>query len=397
MKMEQFSSLMKRNCILLLVVSMLAGGKAVPVFAAETDTDTEDFLEESISSEEGKDALLKEEDEMETSEDNKESANEEEVSETEKEESFDTEVIAQDEAKVFLASVGKITGLKTKCTGSKSIKLTWNHATGANTYIILRMKSGSRAKQIGYTSQNYFVDSSADDMDFNFYWVVPYYINSKNGIKAEGPLSSYVYAVGRYIEVVRNLKASAGKNGIKLTWSSATGANAYVVLSKTGSSKSPYNKAVTVTGTSYVDTAAPSGKVTYYWVHGVYQKNKSSIAAGPMSSYAWAIRNNSAVAGFTRAQAQKIIYNYLKDEVSYFAGNSFQVDSGYGSRESTEYVAFFPVGEAAFAYATVTVNLDTGDGRVQYVYDNEHEIYETFGAWIETMVSEYDINLYDIQ
>ncbi len=108
-------------------------------------------------------------------------------------------------------------------------------------------------------------------------------------------------------------------------------------------------------------------------------------------------KSPSTSAGFTPEQAQEIIFNYLYDEVSDFAGDTFGVDPGYGSRSSMEYIAYFSVGEAAYQYATVTVNLDTGDGRVQYVYDYDAEIYDAFGVWPETMIPEYDINLYDIQ
>jgi hypothetical protein len=108
-------------------------------------------------------------------------------------------------------------------------------------------------------------------------------------------------------------------------------------------------------------------------------------------------KSPSTSAGFTPEQAQEIIFNYLYDEVSDFAGDTFGVDPGYGSRSSMEYIAYFSVGEAAYQYATVTVNLDTGDGRVQYVYDYDAEIYDAFGVWPETMIPEYDINLYDLQ
>ena len=80
------------------------------------------------------------------------------------------------------------------------------------------------------------------------------------------------------------------KGSTRLKWKAAEGANAYVILSKTGSDKAAFNPPVTVTGTQYTDKNRPPGKVMYYWVYGIYKKKNGAVsAAGKISPYAWAV------------------------------------------------------------------------------------------------------------
>lgn len=296
------------------------------------------------------------------------------------------------EAEAYEAYVGAVSGLKAACTGNQRVRLTWNPAWNANFYIVLRMKEGGNCRQIGYTAVCSFTDASADSMGFNYYWVVPYSISKSTGAKDAGPLSQYVYACGRWVDQVRNLKASPGSGGTKLSWSAASGANAYVILSRTGSPEAPYNPAVTVTGTSYTDTASAEGQVTYYWVHGIYKRYGSAIAAGPTSSFAWAYRENAGKA-FTEAEAEAalkkhFIKEHFEGRMSYQEYRYLNFTTYAGSRRM-KFEAILPLGEGAIPFASGEVDLLTGEAYINADWDL---LYDMFNIYIPGDYSYY-VNL----
>ena len=291
-----------------------------------------------------------------------------------------------------MAYPGPVSGLRALCAGDRKVRLTWQKAENAGFYIILRMKECGACRQIGYTAGCSFTDSSADNTGFNYYWVIPYNLSAGN--KYAGSLSDYVYASGRYIEQVRNLKASAGAGGSRLTWLPAAGANAYIILSKTGSPMAPYNQAVTVSGTGYTDTAASAGKVTYYWVYGIYQRYGSSIAAGPVSSYAWAYRKDAGKT-MTAAQAEAalkkhFIGEYFEGRMSYRDYKYLSVDCVYVSAQKMEFYASLPLGEGAILFATGRIDLSSGEAYIDTDWDM---IYEMFDVYIPSEKDSYTVNL----
>ena len=198
--------------------------------------------------------------------------------------------------------------------------------------------------------------------------------------------SSYQYDVSFEEEKVNYADNASGKNSSVDIIGVEDKDGYYLVYLKDGNGNRSLLKAL----------KSPCNRMEKYsdWQQSSYQDGNSLIKYGTEEPKK---ENESVGGGFTQEQARKIIYRYLYSEVSDFAGDSFDVDSGYGSRTSMEYFAYFPVGEAAFGYANVTVNLDTGKGRVQYIYDYMDLIADSFGVWPEIMIPEYDINLYDIQ
>ena len=177
-----------------------------------------------------------------------------------------------------------VANLKAKAAGNRTVALSWNIVDGADGYLILR-----GGKQIGYSMSTFFTDSQADPDNFNYYWVIPF--ARRNGKIIKGELGGYVWALGRVIGEIPGVTAEQlSKGSTRLRWKAADGANAYVILSKTGSEKAAFNPPVTVTGTQYTDKNRPSGKVMYYWVYGIYKnKNGAVSAAGKISPYAWAV------------------------------------------------------------------------------------------------------------
>lgn len=105
----------------------------------------------------------------------------------------------------------------------------------------------------------------------------------------KGELGSYVYAFGRIVDAVAKVTTVADNDGVKLSWPDASGANSYVILSKTGSNKAAFNHPMYTDDTIFVDKTAASGEVTYYWVYGVYKNaNGTVLAAGKISPFIWA-------------------------------------------------------------------------------------------------------------
>ncbi len=183
-----------------------------------------------------------------------------------------------------------VTNLKASASGIGTVMLSWNKVQGASYYLVIGFGKNRSGKQIGYTSGTSYVDKQADSTGFNYYWVIPCG-KTTDGKLVKGNISNYVYAIGRTVGQVSGLTAKSNASGISLSWKGASGANGYVIKSKTGSPKGSFNNEVIVSGTSYVDTAPAEGTTTYYWVYGIYESNSGTIAAaGKLSNYAWGVR-----------------------------------------------------------------------------------------------------------
>ena len=180
-----------------------------------------------------------------------------------------------------IPAVLTIKGLKAVPAGMSTIKLSWENTIGADGYIILRT-----GKQIAYVLENSFTDSGADPNNFNFYWVIPFHTEDHKVIL--GKKSDYVWAFGRTIGDIVNVSAEAAGEGIVLKWNKVTGANSYVVLSNSGSSKADFNPPKRTLTNTFTDTGKTG--LQFYWVYAVYANDKGQIyAAGKVSPYAWAI------------------------------------------------------------------------------------------------------------
>lgn len=178
-----------------------------------------------------------------------------------------------------------VSGLKAVSAGMNRVDLSWDASPTCDGYIILR-----NGNQIGYTFSNSYTDKSADSGKFNFYWVIPF--SKYAGKTWKGQVGGYVYALGRTVDKVKNVRAISaavgGFPGAKISWDPAQGANSYVLVSRTGKS-GPLNLPVEISAREFED-AGNSGDLMFYWVYGVYRdSNGHVLCAGPMSDYAWAV------------------------------------------------------------------------------------------------------------
>lgn len=195
------------------------------------------------------------------------------------------EISREEIAVVEPEKLAAVTGLKAETIGMNRVKLTWDAVEGANSYLIIGLNSERTGSQIGWTTATSWTDANADADAFNYYWVVAY----DSAKKIKGELGDYVWALGRVVGKVTKVAAVAGKDGIELDWADVTGANSYVILSKTGSNKADFNAPVAVTESEYKDASVAAGTVKFYWVYGTYTNaDGKTLAAGKTSPFAWA-------------------------------------------------------------------------------------------------------------
>lgn len=182
-----------------------------------------------------------------------------------------------------------VTGLKATAAGMKRVALSWDAVEGAEGYFVIGFGENRTGSQIAYTTRTSWTDTAADSDAFNFYWVQPFCRNAAGKI-VKGELGGYKYALGRVVSTTGKVTAVATEDGVELSWDAVSGANSYVVMSKTGSSTAAFNASVATDTNSFVDTAAASGEVTYYWVYATYKNADGKVlAAGKTSPFAWAI------------------------------------------------------------------------------------------------------------
>lgn len=176
-----------------------------------------------------------------------------------------------------------VTGLKATTVGMNRVEVSWDEKEGADGYIVLR-----GGKQIGATVKTVYVDRDADSEDWNYYWVIPYTL--ENGKVNKGELSNYVWAIGRVLGKVQNLKTAVNGSDVTLTWDAEPNANGYVILSKSGSNTAPFNAAINAATNSYTIKDVAAGEVQYYWVYPTFATYKGNVVvAGACSDFAWAL------------------------------------------------------------------------------------------------------------
>lgn len=182
-----------------------------------------------------------------------------------------------------------VTGLTAKATGMNRVALSWDAVEGAEGYFVIGFGENRTGSQIAYTTRTSWTDTAADSDAFNFYWVQPFNRNAAGKI-VKGELGGYKYALGRVVAATGKVFATATEDGIELSWAAVNGANSYVVMSKTGSADAAFNASVATDTTTFVDTNAAAGEVTYYWVYATYKNADGKVlAAGKTSPFAWAI------------------------------------------------------------------------------------------------------------
>lgn len=172
------------------------------------------------------------------------------------------------------------TGVKaTNKASSGKIKITWKAVEGAQKYEVYRStsKSGTYSKLATVTGTS-FTNTGAAAGKLYYYKVKAIHSNTS----ANSAFSSYV---SRTCDLPRpDVTIARNSNGKpKLTWPAINGAVKYEIYRST-SKDGTYSKLTAVTGTSYINKKAASGKTYYYKVKAIHNKSNANSAFSTVDS-----------------------------------------------------------------------------------------------------------------
>ena len=151
------------------------------------------------------------------------------------------------------------------------MKITWGGVKGADSYRVYRKTKNGSYKYLKSTKKKYFTDTTAKS-GTKYY----YAIRAKN----EAGNSSLSSSLSKYYLADPTLKTpSSSSKGIALKWTKTTGAEGYIISSKTGTGS--YKKLKVekgVSNLSYRDTSAQKGKKYTYKVKAYKSKTYSAYS-----------------------------------------------------------------------------------------------------------------------
>lgn len=194
------------------------------------------------------------------------------------EETVEEESLQSGHQAEFVKVLKAVQNLSAVTTGSRCIQLKWNPVVGADGYIVYRQIGKGTFEVLADTSDIGYVDVDADENEYNFYRVYPYYMDED--VKVIGPSDKYVFAKGSYqkkLPAVTNLNATtSGKGRVSLTWDSVAGADGYFIYRQIGNTKFEYR--YLVNKTNYTDLTASEEEYNYYRVYPYYMDGEKMVA-----------------------------------------------------------------------------------------------------------------------
>jgi hypothetical protein len=189
------------------------------------------------------------------------------------------------------------TGL-TGTPGNTQVGLSWNAATGATSYNVLRSttsRTGYSTIATGLTSTGYTNTGLTNGT--TYYYVVDA-VNSSGTSSFSTEASATPCGVPA---IPTGLGATPGDATVSLTWTASSGATSYNVK-RSGTNGGPYTTIAPSVSTSYTDTSVTNGLTYYYVVSGVdacgESGNSTQVSATPISngSVNVALASNGGVA-----------------------------------------------------------------------------------------------------
>lgn len=150
---------------------------------------------------------------------------------------------------------------------TKGIRVKWNKVSGATGYRIYRKTTGSWSKLADVGNVNNYLDTSAKS-GTKYTYTVRCMKNGqiRSNYDTKGVSATWKSSIKPGdIAAPTLIAAVAEGSGIRFSWKPVTGAAAYRVYRKSGSS-SKWTSLVTVSGTSYLDNATNAGEVYTYTV-----------------------------------------------------------------------------------------------------------------------------------
>ncbi|WP_418752019.1 CAP domain-containing protein [Frisingicoccus sp.] len=263
----------------------------------------------------------------------------------------------QKEVETGSAAPAPVTDLKAVRAGKSMVKLSWTPSDGADSYIIYRQVGKGKSSYLYITKNSTYVDTKASGIDYNFYWVYPCYTNS-SGQRIVGTCPKYVFAKAG-LAAAANVKAqAAGRNRVKLTWNSVSGAEGYIIYRQVG--KGTYKYRGMTSNTSYLDTTASDADYNFYWVYPYYKENGQNVA-NTAAKYVYAKGGLAAVSNLTA----KVSGKSVKLSWSPVAG-------------AEGYAIYRQIGKGKFQYVYMTEKLSYVDSKCS---GNEYNFYRVYACY----------------
>ena len=182
------------------------------------------------------------------------------------------------------AYVGPVRNLKAASVDKNAVRLSWSSVDRAVGYVIYRRNEEGVFEYLYMVKDTTYVDKKANDMEYNFYRVFPYYY-SEAGNMIFGPTDTYVYAKG-VLPAVTGLKAQTKNlNRVALSWEKVSGAEGYAVCRRNSEGKFEYIGKTTQL--KYEDTVAVKEEYNFYRVYPYYMK-EDTMVLGVSNTYVYA-------------------------------------------------------------------------------------------------------------
>ncbi len=271
-----------------LLVSMVAVEAITPMTAYATETEDEEEIEAEVTEEEPEIEEETEEPEADvTSEESDEPVSVKENTPVYLDGGGTTEDTDDDEPAVKLDTpkLGEATA------AADGTKITWTKVNHADSYNILRKKSGGSWSVIGTaTGTNYTDKSSSLSAGATYYYTVQAYAKNEDEYSISDYNTTGLKVVYRPIPSLSS--ASTSQSGAtKVSWKKATGASGYAVYRKPANGS--WSRIKTTTDTSYTDTAKLKSGKTYYYTVRAYYGNATTAKNNQYKTNYWSGYNST--------------------------------------------------------------------------------------------------------
>lgn len=167
-----------------------------------------------------------------------------------------------------------VTNLKTTITSENKVKLTWDKASYATSYIIYRStnKNGEYTK-IANPKNNTYTDKNVISAKRYYYKIISW---KKDLSSAQSVASTIVTAYTKANKpTISSIKYASKKATI--SWKKVTRAEKYYIYRSTQNKTGTFKKIGETTNLKYADKTASAKKRYFYKVRGVYTRDKKNI------------------------------------------------------------------------------------------------------------------------